>query len=152
MQLLTAGLDVLVEKLLAVLVHTCDNILEAAAQRRVVGVCHVQPYFPAVMAAARLLEQNCIDDLVFALDRRFVDYFTEQRPRWFLKRQLSGGGIWFNLGAHSIDRLLQLVREPIIGVQGRPGFHAPPHVPAGHRKRRLGHCHVCQWPPSQHRH
>lgn len=129
-QLLTAGLDVLVEKPLAISVRACDNILQAAAaHQRVVGVGHVQPYFPAVMAAARLLEQNCINGLVFALDRRFVDYFTAQRPRWFLDRQLSGGGIWFNLGAHSIDRLLQLVREPVIGVQAHLGFHAPPHVP-----------------------
>ena len=42
---------------------------------------------------------------------RTIDYFTENRPKWFLDKKLSGGGIVMNYGAHAMDKLFYILQS-----------------------------------------
>lgn len=41
---------------------------------------------------------------------RTIDYFAENRPKWFLDKKLSGGGIVMYYGAHAMDKLFYILQ------------------------------------------
>nr|WP_281069403.1 Gfo/Idh/MocA family oxidoreductase [Paenibacillus shirakamiensis] len=68
-------------------------------------VGHTQHYWPANLQAKKLIESGRLGPLIAIQDTRHLPYFSEERPRWFLEKAKSGGGILMNLGAHSIDKI-----------------------------------------------
>ena len=54
-------------------------------------------------------------------DSHLKEYFTLERPKWFLDKKMSGGGIFINLGAHSIDKLMWITGVGIKRIIGKTG-------------------------------
>lgn len=104
-----ARLHILVEKPMALTLRDCGQMIAAAAEAGVtLAVGHVQRFLPAVRAGLQMLAGGAIGVPVLALDRRSARYEDGTRPQWFFDPALAGGGITANLGAHSIDKLVQL--------------------------------------------
>lgn len=98
------GINVLVEKPMAMNVAECDEIIRVAKENKVkLAVGHVQKYYSAYREIKKIIEEGTLGKLCMMTETRNVDYVTG-RPAWFLKKSLAGGGIVMNYGAHSFDK------------------------------------------------
>lgn len=111
---LEQGCHVLLEKPMALDVDECDEIVEAARRSgSALLVGHTQHYIPENRAAKRIIEEGSLGRLVMVNDVRNVYYFREDRPSWFFRQSLAGGGILMNLGSHSIDKITWLAGSEV---------------------------------------
>ncbi|HKW33200.1 MAG TPA: Gfo/Idh/MocA family oxidoreductase [Candidatus Acidoferrum sp.] len=102
-QLLEKGLDVLVEKPMAVDLTEADALLSAARKnRRILQVGHVERFNPAVRAVEPILNRPL--------------FFEVHRLGVFTPRSLDVDVI-YDLMIHDLDILLTLAREPVIEVK-----------------------------------
>ncbi|HVH70090.1 MAG TPA: Gfo/Idh/MocA family oxidoreductase [Candidatus Dormibacteraeota bacterium] len=102
-RLLEMGLDVLVEKPMAVDLAEADALLSAARQNgRILQVGHVERFNPAVRAAEPILNRPL--------------FFEVHRLGVFTPRSLDVDVI-FDLMIHDLDILLALVKEPVAEVR-----------------------------------
>ncbi|MEU7984075.1 Gfo/Idh/MocA family oxidoreductase [Streptosporangium canum] len=120
-----AGLHVLVEKPMATSLADCDLMIDACAAAGVrLAVGHIQRFLPDKVAAMAALAAGEIGEPLLMSDRRGSDYRPGSRPGWFLDPELSGGGVFINIGAHCVDRLLWLsgrrVEQVDAAVNGSP--------------------------------
>ena len=102
-RLLEMGLDVLVEKPMAVNVAEADELLHAAKKnRRILQVGHVERFNPAVVAVEPILNRPL--------------FFEVHRLGVFTPRSLDVDVI-YDLMIHDLDILLALVGEPVTEVK-----------------------------------
>lgn len=103
---LNMGVNVLVEKPMANTVAECDEMIAAAKKTGTkLAIGHVQRYYSALREIKKIIESEKFGKLCMITETRNTDYL-KNRPEWFLKKELSGGGILMNYGAHSLDRIL----------------------------------------------
>lgn len=120
------GIHVLLEKPMSVSAKSCQRITKAFEKAGLVlQVGHVQRYFPENQKAKELIASGRYGKLVMIEDVRTSLYFTPGRPAWFLKKELSGGGILMNLGAHSLDKIRYLTDSRIVEIHGYCGWEMP---------------------------
>src|ERR1700676_3868367 len=102
-QLLESGLDVLVEKPMAVNLAEADALLEAArGHKRILQVGHVERFNPAVAAVEPILNRPL--------------FFEVHRLGVFTPRSLDVEVI-YDVMIHDLDILLALVKEPVTEVK-----------------------------------
>ncbi|HMI53983.1 MAG TPA: Gfo/Idh/MocA family oxidoreductase [Candidatus Saccharimonadales bacterium] len=102
-QLLEMGIDVLVEKPMAVNLAEADLLLAAAKkQQRILQIGHVERFNPAVIAVEPVLNRPL--------------FFEVHRLGVFTPRSLDVDVI-YDLMIHDLDILLALVREPVTEVK-----------------------------------
>ncbi|MBP1993902.1 Gfo/Idh/MocA family protein [Paenibacillus eucommiae] len=119
------GCHVLLEKPMALNTEECDEIIAAVRRSKVtLLVGHTQHYIAENREAKRIMEQNWLGELVMIIDARHTNYFQAQRPRWFLQKELAGGGILTNLGSHSVDKIQWLGGAPIARVRAAVSYEA----------------------------
>ncbi|TVY08575.1 Gfo/Idh/MocA family protein [Paenibacillus cremeus] len=112
------GVHILLEKPMALNVEECDAIIEAAHRHGVkLMVGHTQHYHPDNLAAKRIIESGELGQLVMINDMRHVNYYRADRPGWFFEKAKAGGGIFTNLGAHSIDKIQWLTGSRVTKVK-----------------------------------
>jgi predicted dehydrogenase len=98
-QLLRSGLDVLVEKPMAVSLREADALLETARRhKRIFQVGHLERFNPAVVAVAPILNRPL--------------FFQMHRLGVFTPRSLDVEVV-YDLMIHDLDILLALVKEPV---------------------------------------
>ena len=102
-QLMQMGLDVLVEKPMAVTLAEADALLETAKKhQRILQVGHVERFNPAVLAVEPILNRPL--------------FFEVHRLGVFTPRSLDVDVI-YDLMIHDLDILLALVKEPVDEVK-----------------------------------
>jgi len=103
------GMHVLVEKPMANTVEECDRMIAAAERSgKKLAVCHHQRFMPANRRVKELYESGELGELCMIHETRTIDYFDSNRPKWFLDKKKSGGGIAMNYGAHTLDKIFSL--------------------------------------------
>ena len=108
------------EKPMGISVSDCEKMIEACEKAGVMlWVGHAHRYIPAYVRAKEIIDSGELGSLVSFTETRNVDYFHESRPRWFLKKELSGGGIMMNLGAHCLDKMKFLSDSEIAEIDGK---------------------------------
>ncbi|WP_249865692.1 Gfo/Idh/MocA family protein [Paenibacillus konkukensis] len=115
-----AGCHVLLEKPMALNAQQCNDIIDAVRRSSVrLMVGHTQHFLAENLLAKKLIEDEAQrwGPLVMMNDTRHTAYYTTERPAWFLDKQRSGGGILFNLGSHSVDRIMWLGNAKIVKVR-----------------------------------
>jgi len=114
------GLHTFVEKPMAVSGKDCEAMIEAAQKNNVIlMIGHIQRYFPENIKAKELIQSGSLGKLVMITDVRNTLYFTDSRPKWFFDKEVSGGGILMNFGAHSLDKLKWLTDSNIKYITGK---------------------------------
>ncbi|CAG7645786.1 Inositol 2-dehydrogenase/D-chiro-inositol 3-dehydrogenase [Paenibacillus solanacearum] len=112
------GCHMLLEKPMALTLAECDEIADAVKRSSVrLFVGHTQHYIAENRKAKQLIEQGELGELVMINDTRHIHYYREDRPGWFLEKAKAGGGILFNLGSHSIDKIQWLSSSRVTGVK-----------------------------------
>lgn len=122
---LERGCHLLIEKPMAISAAECDEILALAESKgRILFVGHTQQFLAMNLQAKSLIHQGGLGKLIMINDSRHSQYFTPQRPAWFLDPAKSGGGIVANLGAHAIDKLQWLTDSRIVRVRASLSYEA----------------------------
>lgn len=104
---LERNVPVMVEKPMAITTEECDAMIAAAHSTNTpFAVGHVQRYMSNLKKAKELIESKELGQLTQMVEVRNTDYFSPDRPRWFLDKKLAGGGILMNYGAHTLDKFL----------------------------------------------
>jgi predicted dehydrogenase len=112
------GCHVMIEKPMAISLRECDKISDAVRRCGVMAmVGHTQHYMAANRAARELVRADTMGKLVMVNDTRHGDYFSADRPDWFFRKALAGGGRMMNLGSHSIDRIQWITGRAISKVK-----------------------------------
>ncbi|GAA3402071.1 Gfo/Idh/MocA family protein [Paenibacillus hodogayensis] len=112
------GCHVMLEKPMALNAAECDEIIEAvgrAGVRLMVG--HTQHYIEQNRTAKAIIEEGRLGRLVMINDVRHVPYYRDTRPAWFFEKAKAGGGIFMNLGSHSIDKIQWLTGSRVAQVK-----------------------------------
>lgn len=100
------GVDVFLEKPMGLNSEDCQRMIDCCKKNNVMfWVGHLQRYMPANVYAKSLVDSGKFGELVSFMETRNTNYFSDDRPRWFLKKASSGGGIMINLGAHALDKM-----------------------------------------------
>ncbi len=100
------GVNVFVEKPMAMNVEECDKMMQTARENNVVlAVGHVQQYASAHKYLKEIIKSKKYGDLLRITETRNGKYF-ENRSAWFLDKKTAGGGIVMNLGAHTLDKVM----------------------------------------------
>ncbi|RXZ83515.1 gfo/Idh/MocA family oxidoreductase [Paenibacillaceae bacterium] len=119
------GCHLLVEKPMATSSQACTDIIEAVERNGVIMlVGQTQQYIGRNLDAKKIIQSGRLGQLVMIHDNRHDVYFTEQRPKWFLDKTMSGGGIVFNLGIHAIDKIQWLTDSRIAKVNATVSYCA----------------------------
>ena len=109
-----AGKHVLCEKPMALTVADCEATVEAAEANGVVlQIGYMMRFHPAHQLLKERIAAGELGTLRFLhLERTSsIDFLSPDMPehrRWFLRPEVSGGGVLMDLGSHLIDLLLYL--------------------------------------------
>ncbi len=118
------GLDIFLEKPFGISVSDCQEMIDCCKKNGVMlWVGHPQSYSTLNQFAKKLLDSGKYGSLVSITETRTTHYFSDSRPRWFLDRNMSGGGIMINLGAHSLDKLKYFTGSKVEKICGQ--VHTP---------------------------
>lgn len=117
---LNSGINVLVEKPMANTVSECNVMLDAAKKSgKHLAVAHPQRHFGAIAKIKEIYDTGDLGRFCMCTGQRSTDYFSDARPKWFLSKKLSGGGIVMNYGAHELDKLQYITGQKVKGVHSR---------------------------------
>lgn len=106
---LNKGLHVLMEKPMANTVEECEEMIEVAKRNnKKLAVGHIQRFFSSNIKMKEIIKEEKLGKLSMIEERRTINYFSENRPKWFLDKKASGGGIVMNYGAHAFDKFFYL--------------------------------------------
>jgi len=110
------GRHILLEKPMATSVAQADEIIRACRDHDVLlMVGFVHRFRDEVMRAKQLLRDELIGAPYFVVDR-FHSGGDSIAPSWIWDRRISGGGVLFYNGVHSIDRLRWLMGSEIARI------------------------------------
>ncbi len=102
------------EKPLALNGAEAREIAAAAARAGVsVGMTFNYRFIPALMRAKQMIQDGALGELyTFRAEYQHTGYQDPQRPlSWRMKKELSGGGALYDLGAHVVDLVRHLLGE-----------------------------------------
>lgn len=112
------GCHLMLEKPMALNAAECGEIIEGVRRAGVkLMVGHTQHYIAHNRAAKAIIEEGRLGTLVMINDTRHVPYYRDSRPAWFFEKAKAGGGIFMNLGSHSVDKIQWLTGSRIAQVK-----------------------------------
>ena len=119
---LERGIHVLVEKPMANTKAECDRMIDAAVRSgKKLAVGHLQRFFQANRYVKKLVQNMVLGDLCMITEYRSIDYFLPSRPKWFLDKAMSGGGIVMNYGAHALDKVFYITDSRPVSIHALCG-------------------------------
>lgn len=124
-----AGVDVIIEKALALDWDECRTMMDAAERSGIrATVCHTQRYNAVYIAAKEYMAAHPeLGRLLGVVDGINYNYFWQGRSPWQLSQAQSGGGIALNYGVHQLDRVHWLMGDKtaeltIKYLREKPGY------------------------------
>ena len=110
-RLLEAGKHVLVEKPIAVNAGECEEMIAAAKRHNCkLQVGNMWRFHPAVEFVRSAVEQGTIGRVVKA--KSYGVHVHWGPGRWFIKKELAGGGMLMDMGIHAINTMRCLMGDP----------------------------------------
>jgi predicted dehydrogenase len=98
-----AGCHVMVEKPMAVSVAQCNGMLQAAKQHnKILLVTELASHYPGPLLTGKKFKAGDLGRFFTGSISSFRAYFNAARPGWFLDPEMSGGGMFSNIGLHRL--------------------------------------------------
>lgn len=114
---LSRGLNVVLEKPMALTAGQCDELMHLAAEKDLLLVVYQNRRYDAdFLTMKRLISEGAIGE-VFQFDT-FVGGYSEPCNYWHSNAEVSGGAI-FDWGSHFIDQVLTIIPDPVAHVSGQ---------------------------------
>ena len=114
---LSRGIDVVLEKPMALTADECDELMALAAERDLLLVVYQNRRYDADFATVRrLIREGAIGE-VFHIDT-FVGGYSKPCSYWHSDAAVSGGAI-FDWGSHFLDQVLCLIDDEIAHVSAQ---------------------------------
>ena len=108
---LNAAKHVVVDKPFTTTVDEAKELIKLAEkQNRILSVFHNRRWDADFLTIKKLLESNVLGE-VMHFESHFDRYRPQVRDRW-REQAGAGTGIWFDLGSHLLDQVLQLFGKP----------------------------------------
>ena len=108
------GINIFLEKPMGVSSAECRKMIEACKKNGVMlWVGHMQRYSIENRIAKELIDSGEYGSLVSINEIRCCEYPKETSPKWIMDKKIAGGGMLFNLGAHTIDMAQFLGDSPV---------------------------------------
>lgn len=108
---LNAGKHVVVDKPFTTTVDEAKELIKLSEKKNaVLSVFHNRRWDADFLTIKKLLEANTLGE-VMHFESHFDRYRPEVRDRW-REQAGAGTGIWFDLGSHLLDQVLQLFGKP----------------------------------------
>ena len=127
------GINVLIEKPMANTTEECEIMIEAAKRSgKKLAVAHIQRYFNAIAKMKEIFDSGVLGKFCMYTGCRSINYFNDSRPRWFLNKKLSGGGIFMNFGAHQLDKIQYITGQRVTEVFSNYGNYKNDFDVEGH--------------------
>ncbi|ADO73886.1 oxidoreductase [Stigmatella aurantiaca] len=118
---LRAGKHVVVDKPFTVTLAEARALMSLAHERgRLLSVFHNRRWDSDFLALKALLAKGSLGRVVH-IESRFDRFHPEVRPLW-REQVVPGAGVWFDLGPHLVDQMLQLFGLPDTVVAMRAGL------------------------------
>lgn len=122
-----AGLDVLLEKPMVMSASEAQSLIDASQRLgRMLVVAFQGGLSPNVQAASAMVRNGQIGRLLNIDGLIWQNWEAQSRGTWRQAPELSGGGFFFDTGAHLLNTVAELAGEPFVEVaawldnQGRP--------------------------------
>lgn len=110
-QALAAGKHVVVDKPFTVTLSQAQSLEQQAAQAgKLLSVFHNRRWDSDFLTVKALLEDGTLGEVVY-LESHFDRFRPQVRQRW-REQGGAGSGIWYDLGPHLLDQVLQLFGKP----------------------------------------
>lgn len=114
---LTRGLNVVLEKPMALTAEQCDELMTLAAEKDLLLVVYQNRRYDAdFVTMHRIISDGTIGE-VFQYDS-FVGGYSEPCTYWHSNAEVSGGAI-FDWGSHFIDQVLTVIPDAVAHVGGQ---------------------------------
>jgi len=98
-----AGCHVLIEKPLAISMTEINELIRMSRSgERAIMVTENSYWLANFRRAGEIVRSGKLGEFLFGNFANHRFYFTDARPRWFLKSETSGGGQFTNIGVHRI--------------------------------------------------
>ncbi len=111
---LAAGVNVLLEKPMALTLAECDEVVAAAASSSsVVQVGFVCRCSPVAQLVEQLIRSGRLGKIYHARGQWYRRRGIPGLGGWFTTKEVSGGGVLIDLGVHMIDLMLHLAGRPV---------------------------------------
>lgn len=118
------GIHIMCEKPMALHMEECDEMIHSAERNGVkLMVLHPAQYYNEYVQAKRLLQSGVFGNLLMLQDRYYFNYFKPDRPTWCFTKELAGGGVFSNIGIHTLDKIHFLTDHAIRSQTGKAGFY-----------------------------
>ncbi len=98
------GINVFIEKPMGIDASDCRSMIDECRKNNVMlWVGHMQKYSVENRIAKELIESGKYGKLVAINEIRSCKYPADTSPKWLMDRKIAGGGMMYNLGAHTLD-------------------------------------------------
>ncbi len=119
---LEKGINVLCEKPMANTAEECDKMIEAEKRSTAkLAIAHPSRASVSNGIIKDYIDNKTLGDLCMITEIGTTTYFTEQRPKWFIDRKLSGGGLIMNYGAHSLETITYVTGGEVTDINADMG-------------------------------
>ena len=112
---LLAGKHVVIDKPFTVTLEEAQQLVTFSQQQnRLLCAFQNRRWDADFLTVQQLIREGCLGEL-----RYFESNYTFNRPlieEGWREKTISGGGVWFDLGAHLIDQMVMLFGQPQYGV------------------------------------
>ena len=117
------GVNVFVEKPMAITTNDCEKMIDICNKNGVMlWVGHMQRYSPENWIAKELIDSGKYGKLLAISEVRTCAYPGPASPAWLMDRKISGGGIMYNFGAHTLDMVKYLSGSKVVEAESSISF------------------------------
>ncbi|MDS9472476.1 Gfo/Idh/MocA family protein [Sporosarcina pasteurii] len=113
-----AGKPIYVEKPMALNFDECNEMIVACKEAGVpLYVAYYRRAMPRFLKIKELLDNNAIGEIRFVITTQYQRPSEDLQDAWRVQPEISGGGLFFDMGSHTLD-ILDFLLGPIREVKG----------------------------------
>lgn len=117
------GVNIFLEKPMGIDADDCKSIIAECKKCGVMlWIGHMQRYSRENQIAKELIDSGEYGELIAISEIRSCAYPGPASPAWLMDRKISGGGIMYNFGAHTLDMIKYISGSHVVCAESSVNF------------------------------